>query len=61
MDSQPAASGSSPADQSIFERWRDKFTAMTIGTPEERKAAMQEHHHKKCEKWKGELMTYSQY
>ncbi|TBU34402.1 peptidase M76 family-domain-containing protein [Dichomitus squalens] len=59
MDNRSSTPGPSHADQSLFERWRDKFTAMTVGTPEERVAAMHEHHHKKCEKWKGELMTYS--
>ena len=49
------------SDQSIFERWRNRFTAMTIGTPEERVAAMQDYHRKRCEKWKGELITYSGY
>lgn len=31
------------------------------GTPEEREADMDARHHTKCEKWKNELMTYSQY
>ena len=31
------------------------------GTQEQREADMEAHRHKKCEKWKRELMTYSQY
>ena len=31
------------------------------GTKEERTADMEAYHHDTCEKWKNELMTYSQY
>ncbi|KAI0375513.1 hypothetical protein BV20DRAFT_1040875 [Pilatotrama ljubarskyi] len=51
----------STSDQSTFDRWRRKFGAITgLGaTKEEREAEIEAHHHKKCEKWKRELMTYS--
>ncbi|KAI0718932.1 peptidase M76 family-domain-containing protein [Cerioporus squamosus] len=48
-------------DKATFERWRRTFSMITGlgGTQEERAADMEASHHKKCEKWKRELMTYS--
>ncbi|KAI0639921.1 peptidase M76 family-domain-containing protein [Trametes polyzona] len=61
MDASSSSPGPSTSDQSTFERWRRKFSLITGlgGTKEEREADMQAHHHKICEKWKGELMSYS--
>ena len=63
MSAESSTPGPSDVDQSTFERWRRKFSMITGlgGTQEQREADMEAHHHKKCEKWKRELMTYSQY
>ncbi|KAI0361069.1 hypothetical protein OH77DRAFT_1417269 [Trametes cingulata] len=61
MDPTSPPSEPSTSDQSTYERWRRKFSAITgIGaTKEERDAAMEAAQHKACEKWKKQLMTYS--
>ena len=63
MDADSNTPGPSNSDQSTFDRWRRKFSMITGlgGTKEERAADMEEYHHQMCEKWKKELMTYSQY
>ena len=52
----------SASTQSDFERWRRRFGYMTglVGTPEERQADLEQYQGQTCEKWKTELMNYSQ-
>ncbi|KAI0334437.1 hypothetical protein GY45DRAFT_1431638 [Cubamyces sp. BRFM 1775] len=61
MDASSSSTDSNSSDLPTFERWRRKFSMITGlgGTPEERTADMEAYHHKTCEKWKRELMTYS--
>lgn len=63
MDSASNPPTPSSSDASTFERWRRKFSMITGvgGTKDERAAEMDANHHTTCEKWKRELMTYSQY
>lgn len=63
MDGPPDAASSSSSDQTTFNRWRRKFSMITGigGTKEERATDMDAYHHEMCEKWKKDLMTYSQY
>lgn len=50
------------SDSSVFERWQRAFADMTgVGQTAEQKAdRLAEHQHRSCEKWKNELVTYSQ-
>ncbi|KAJ3482958.1 hypothetical protein NLI96_g6631 [Meripilus lineatus] len=50
-------------DDGTFNRWRRRFSLMTgLGvSEEERMAGLEAHHARTCEKWKRELMHYSQY
>lgn len=50
------------SDSSIFERWQHAFAGMTgVGQTAEQKAdRMAEHQRGICEKWKNELVKYSQ-
>ena len=53
----------SPSDDSTFNKWRRTFSLITgLGvTEEERLADIDAYHGRTCEKWKRELMNYSQY
>lgn len=57
------ASDPSPADSSFFQRWQKKFALMTgLGATDEQKThQLQEGQHQLCEKWKAEMLNYSQY
>ena len=66
--SSPESSASSSSSQSsssnsIFKRWSKTFGVITgIGmTEEERTAELEAHHGRTCDKWKREMMNYSQY
>ena len=63
MSSESNAAGPSNPEQPTYERWRRKFSMITGlgGTKEERAADMDAYHHQTCEKWKREMMNYSQY
>lgn len=52
----------SSEDQSTFEQWRLTFGAITgLGvTADERKAELERHQWRTCERWKRYLMNYSQ-
>jgi hypothetical protein len=61
----PEASTNSPQDPSqspSFKRWLHKAGLVTglAGTKDEQMANLQEYKHNTCEKWKIELMNYSQ-
>lgn len=57
------ASSSSASDAGVFDKWRKRFSVITgVGlTEQERLAGLQEQHGRICEKWKKEMMNYSQY
>lgn len=58
-----APSESTPDSNSpSFRRWLHKAGLVTglAGTKSEQMADLEEHKHKTCEKWKIELMNYSQ-
>lgn len=63
MNGDSSTPAPSTADQPTYERWRRKFSVITGlgGTKEERATDMEALHHSRCEKWKQELMAYSQY
>ena len=52
-----------PTENSAFKKWLRKGGLVTglAGTKEEQMAGLEEYKHTTCEKWKKELMTYSQY
>lgn len=52
-----------PTESSAFRKWLRKAGLVTglAGTREEQMAGLEEYKHTTCEKWKKELMTYSQY
>ena len=58
-ESQP----SPPSDPGLFDRWRKRFAFMTgLGITENEKFTMvNDMQGSKCEKWKREMMNYSQY
>lgn len=60
----PSSSNDAPSStEGMFERWRQRFSSVTgLGATEaEKVAGLQAAQHKRCEKWKVELMNKSQY
>jgi inner membrane protease ATP23 len=58
----PVTDATISSETRMFDRWRRKFGVITgLGvSDEERRRDLDEFQHERCEKWKQNLMNYSQ-